>query len=93
MKYTHEDKSLEFEFETAEEVNFFLLLLQKIELPDFEYWCWGKSPRTIRKKKNIIVKQEKHFLKRLTTATIQHLAAISEPECILTCHLTDGDLL
>jgi len=83
MKYTNgqEPTSLECEFETADEVNFFLLLLQNIEFipqEEIEY-----------EKKFLITRK---LVTKLTEATLQHLAAISAPPCISPCHPTNANL-
>jgi len=83
MKYTNgqEPTSLECEFETADEVNFFLLLLQNIEFipqEEIEY-----------EKKFLITRK---LVTKLTEATLQHLAAISAPPCISPCPPTNANL-
>ena len=83
MKYTNgqEPTSLECEFETADEVNFFLLLLQNIEFipqEEIEY-----------EKKFLITRK---LVTKLTEATLQHLATISAPPCISPCHPTNANL-
>ena len=92
MKYTtgQSPTSLECEFETADEVNFFLLLLQNIKfIPQNQFY--KKTEKEIEHEKKFLIKERK-LVTKLTEATLQHLAAISAPPCISPCHPTNANL-
>jgi hypothetical protein len=92
MKYTSGDppEELQCEFETVDEVHFFLLLLQNIKFVPQHQWH-EKSDKEIGHEERLLIKQRK-LVTKLTEATHQHLAALSEPPCISPCPPTNANL-
>lgn len=84
MKYTYDTESRVCEFETVDEVKFFLFLLQNIEFKPNNY---SKSETHSEQKHRFLKKQER-LVNKLIQVTLKHLRAISELECIAPCHPT-----
>lgn len=84
MKYTYDTESRVCEFETVDEVKFFLFLLQNIEFKPNNY----SESETHSEQKHQFLKKQERLVNKLIQVTLKHLRAISEPECIAPCHPT-----
>jgi hypothetical protein len=88
MKYTYDTESRVCEFETVDEVKFFLFLLQNIEFKPNNY---SKSETHSEQEHQFLKKQER-LVNKLIQVTLKHLQAISKLKCIAPCHPTTENL-